>query len=192
MKIKFTKKQRKLVDAATWLFSLYGVKRVSVEEICKKASTSKMTFYKYFANKPEMVKTVLAVFFSELIEMFEIIDHENISFREKFDKMFALEVEKIKGVGQNFLVEISNPKGDLYEIYSAEISRYLGWFVKYYTEAQKRGDVRKNISIESIIFILGQFEDLMNKPEFIQMFPKYEDRIVELGNIFLYGIIEQN
>ena len=151
-----------------------------------------MTYYKHFANKHEMVKTVLTIFFGELIEMFEKFDRENISFREKFDKMFALEVEKIKGMGHDFLVEISNPKGDLYGTYSAAMASYLKWFAKYYRKAQKRGDVRKNISIESIIFILGQFEDLMNKPEFIQMFPKYEDRIVELGNIFLYGIIEQN
>jgi AcrR family transcriptional regulator len=190
--IEFTKKQRALVDAAIWLFSRHGVKRVSVEEICKKASTSKMTYYKYFSNKHEMVKTVLAVFFGELIEMFEKLDHKNISFKEKFDRMFALEVKKIKEMGQEFLMEISNPKGDLYKIYSDEMARYLKWFAKYYQKAQKRGDVRKNISIKSIIFIMGQFEDLINKPEMVQMFPKYEDRVMEIGNIFLYGIIEQN
>ena len=192
MKSEFTKKQRELVDAAIWLFSRYGVKRVSVEEICKKASVSKMTYYKYYSNKHEMVKTVLAVFFGELIEMFEKLDRKNISFKEKFDRMFALEVEKIKEMGQDLFMEISNPKGDLYEIYSDEMACYLEWFAKYYRKAQKRGDVRKNISIESIIFIMGQFEDLMNKPEMVKMFPKYEDRIMELGNIFLYGIIEQN
>ncbi|MCP4669963.1 MAG: TetR/AcrR family transcriptional regulator [Desulfobacula sp.] len=192
MKSGFTKKQRELVEAAMWLFSRHGVKRVSVKEICKKASTSKMTYYKYFSNKHEMVRTVLSVFFGELIEMFEKFDSENISFREKFDRMFALEIEKIKEMGQDFFEEISNPKGDLYKIYSDEMVRYLEWFAHYYRKAQERGDIRKNISIDSIIFIMGQLEDLMNKPEMVKMFPKYEDRIMELGNIFLYGIIEQN
>jgi len=192
LKTKFTKKQKELIASATSLFSQYGVKKVSVEEICKKASVSKMTYYKCFANKHKMVKTILAIMFESLIEEFEKIDHEDISFREKFDKMFSLEVKKIKEMGSDFFMEISNKEGDLYEIYSIEMSNYLEWFVKYYKNAQKRGDVRKNISINSIIFIIGQFEDLMNKPELIQMFPKYEDRMVELGNILLYGIVDKN
>ena len=33
------------------LFWKYGIRRVTVEEICEKSNVSKMTFYKYFPNK---------------------------------------------------------------------------------------------------------------------------------------------
>ena len=36
------------------LFWKYGIKRVSIEEICKEAKVSKMTFYKFFPNKIEL------------------------------------------------------------------------------------------------------------------------------------------
>ena len=41
-------KSKLIVETATDLFMRYGVKRVTVEEICQTAKISKMTFYKYF------------------------------------------------------------------------------------------------------------------------------------------------
>ena len=58
-----TKKQDQIIQAGRHLFWKYGMKRVSIEEICREAGVSKMTFYKYFANKTALalyiLKTVL-------------------------------------------------------------------------------------------------------------------------------------
>ena len=48
---KGSKKQQQIVNSGKELFFQYGVKRIRVEEICRKAKVSKMTFYKYFENK---------------------------------------------------------------------------------------------------------------------------------------------
>ena len=55
---KKSKKLCQISQTAETLFKLYGIKRVTVEEICKKANVSKMTFYKYFRNKIELVKHI--------------------------------------------------------------------------------------------------------------------------------------
>ncbi len=48
-----------IVEIASELFRKYGVKRVTVEEICTTAQISKMTFYKYFANKKELADYII-------------------------------------------------------------------------------------------------------------------------------------
>ena len=49
----------------------HGIKRVSIEEICREAGVSKMTFYKYFPNKLELVKSLFDILFDE--------NHEKLS-----------------------------------------------------------------------------------------------------------------
>lgn len=44
-------KQRELIETAAQLFFKHGFKRVTVEEICRTAKVSKVTFYRYFAAK---------------------------------------------------------------------------------------------------------------------------------------------
>ena len=49
-------KKQQIKKAAFSLFNKYGIKKVSVKEICKSSSTSKPTFYKFFPNKKHLAK----------------------------------------------------------------------------------------------------------------------------------------
>ena len=55
----YSVKHKKLIQTGKALFFKYGIKKVSVAEICKEAGVSKMTFYKHYANKGELAKEFL-------------------------------------------------------------------------------------------------------------------------------------
>src|SRR5574344_1474562 len=57
--ITLNKKKSDILEAAKALFWKYGFKRVSIEEICREAKVSKVTFYKFYPNKIELAKAVL-------------------------------------------------------------------------------------------------------------------------------------
>ena len=48
-----------IIENAYHLFMKYGIKRVSVQEICETAGVSKMTFYKHFKNKTDLAKALI-------------------------------------------------------------------------------------------------------------------------------------
>ena len=52
-------KKKQIVNTARELFWKHGFRRVSVEELCREANVSKMTFYKHFRNKDELVKFII-------------------------------------------------------------------------------------------------------------------------------------
>lgn len=60
----------KIVVLAADMFSLYGLKSVSIDDLCKKMSISKKTFYGCFATKEELVGAVL--------------EHKNLKLAEQF------------------------------------------------------------------------------------------------------------
>ena len=54
-----SKKKLQIVETAKDLFMRYGIRRVTIDEICRTAGASKMTFYKYFSNKIALLKEIL-------------------------------------------------------------------------------------------------------------------------------------
>lgn len=49
----------KIINLANEMFSLYGLKSVSIDDLCRKMSISKKTFYECFKTKEDLVDAVL-------------------------------------------------------------------------------------------------------------------------------------
>ncbi|NHZ86061.1 MAG: TetR family transcriptional regulator, partial [Planctomycetia bacterium] len=69
-------KRLQIIDSATDLFVKFGVKRVTVEEICQSAEVSKMTFYKYFNNKTELAECIIFSILDDAQKEFDSIWNE--------------------------------------------------------------------------------------------------------------------
>lgn len=64
-------KEEQIINAARELFKNYGFKKVSMDEIARKAGVTKRTVYKYFASKQDLLKFFIN---EELINMKKIIE----------------------------------------------------------------------------------------------------------------------
>lgn len=51
--------REKIIDAARGLFKQYGIKSVSMDDICKELGMSKKTLYNYFDQKDDLIEAVL-------------------------------------------------------------------------------------------------------------------------------------
>lgn len=79
------------VSTAKELFWKYGVKRVTIEEICKETPVSKMTFYKFFKNKEALAEYLLTNLLTEWHAQYRAIMKQNIPFASKITQVIALE-----------------------------------------------------------------------------------------------------
>ncbi len=64
------------------LFFKHGTKRITIEEICKTANTSKVTFYKYFNNKVDLVKYIRDEMMKEGFDQYDKICELDIPYRK--------------------------------------------------------------------------------------------------------------
>lgn len=64
-------KEQQIIEAARKLFSKYGFKKVSMDEIAREANVTKKTVYTYFSSKEELFKYFID---EELINMKKIIE----------------------------------------------------------------------------------------------------------------------
>lgn len=75
-------KEEQIINAARELFKTYGFKKVSMDEIARKAGVTKRTVYKYFSSKQELLKFFIN---EELINMKKIIEETEKKYSNFFE-----------------------------------------------------------------------------------------------------------
>jgi AcrR family transcriptional regulator len=178
---KRSKKETQIVETAEDLFMRYGVKRVTVEEICRRAGVSKMTFYKYFANKIELVRHLWNAWVDEGYERLDEIDEMDIPLPEKIQMMFDWKTDLLSKMSTEFLEEILP--------LDLEREKVLHRFMEFIIKAQKRGEIRAGINPEFLIAVLDKLQELGNNEELRARYPSLIEFNREIKDFFWYGVI---
>ena len=101
-----SKKRHRIVETATELFTRYGFRRVTIEEICRSAGASKMTFYKYFRNKMDLLRSIWDGWLDDGYRRLDEIDAMEIPFREKLERIVEFKMEMLVAMSPAFIDEI--------------------------------------------------------------------------------------
>ena len=185
-------KFKQIVITAKKLFYKFGIKRVSVEEICQTSQVSKMTFYKYFPNKIELAKYI----FSELINENEIkydkLMASDLSFAEKTDQVIKLKLDSMNSMSNDLIKEIMIANPEIQDLFHQKRQELYGKVIKQYIEAQKNGDIRPDIKPEFILYLLNALTELTKDENLLNIFPDLTEFVKELTNFFFYGILARS
>jgi len=91
-------KKTDILNAAQVLFSQFGLKKVTTDEIAKVARVSKATVYKYFQSKEEIFKKVVQTESDQLLlAIHEAVDKET-SVEKKFRAYLLTKIGRIHGL----------------------------------------------------------------------------------------------
>lgn len=133
-------RKQKVIDIAKELFSLYGFKKVSMDEIALKSGVTKRTIYKYFKDKDELLKYFIFEEYKKMEALIEGIENKNIDTTEKFHELICSLLDYKK---QNKLISAITKDAEIFESKSAQEScKIINNLVK--TTIQKR--IEKAIS----------------------------------------------
>lgn len=183
-------KRKQLIQTAKELFFKYGIKRVTVEEICKEANVSKMTFYKHFKNKNELVRTWLTEMTDEALERYNTLMQQDIPFEEKVRETIKMKLEGSDQMSQEFFSDyIPQADPELRDFIHQRMHETMGLLINDYAKAQKRGEIRQDMKIEFILWYLNKMLDLMEDEALQKMYDSPQDLIMEMVNFFFYGIM---
>jgi len=182
------KKQRQIVETARSLFMRYGVKRVTVEEICRKANVSKMTFYRYFADKTELFKYILNSWFEEAQNRANEIIAGNRPFAEELELIFRWKLELMAKMSDEFIREILDFDPEVKEFMEDYYRRSYKFFLDLVVRWQRKGAVRPGIRPELLIAIFNKYQELLADNELRRVYPDHSGFIKELHEILFYGI----
>jgi AcrR family transcriptional regulator len=185
--IKENRKYINLVETARDLFWKHGFKRVTVEEICREARVSKMTYYKYFPDKIELAKTVYDMVIRKGMKKFKEIMEEDISPEEKMKKFILLKMEGTDNMSREFLK-------DFYDHSDNELAKYVdekniqAWIEAKndFKKAQEKGMFRNNLNMDFMLYFINKVD--YTDEAMLKFFNSPQEMIMEVLNLFMYGI----
>lgn len=186
---KEPKKKTQIVQAADQLFKKFGIKKVTVEEICQEAGASKMTFYKYFANKIELVKYLWQQMTDDSMQKLDELDRRDIPFTEKIKVLLKMKEEATSEMGIEYIHDYLEVIPELHGFYSEIYSQVMVKFMDMIRRAQKMGEVRKSMRPEFFLAVVRQLTELAKDEKLAAMYNNYTEFALEVNNFLYYGIM---
>ena len=179
-----------ILNTARQLFWKHGIRRVSVEEICREAGASKMTFYRSFPNKIELAKAMLQKMFDESMNEYSAIMALDIPFEEKVQKQLLLKFKGARGISAELVRDIySNQEWGLREYMERRTEEALKVIMNDFAQAQQKGWIRQDLRLDFILFLLHRMQDWITNEQLLASYPDTQDLIMEITNFFFYGIM---
>jgi len=175
------------------LFWKFGYSRVTVEEICNKAGISKMTFYKYFSNKKELVKTIMDYLLEDSLGRYRRIAESDIPYPEKVKKYLLLKKEVVHHMSNEFYREyLKSQDPELTGHLAGFAEQSFKIFTEDFTRAQKKGEIRQDIKIGFIIYMMNHMVNFTDDDSLLEMYNEPEDLVMEVTNFLFYGILNRD
>ena len=187
---KQSEKFSAIVFAAKSLFWKHGIRRVSIEEICKKAGVSKMTCYKYFNNKTAIAKYLIENLFETGVKAYKEIYNSDIPYEEKVKMMVDLKMSNAHEMSQELMDDIyKNQEEELSETIETIKKKMIGVYLEDIREAQKTGEIRSDVKPEFMLYFLNNLTEMLTDQRLVGIYSNPEQMIAEVMNFFFYGIM---
>jgi AcrR family transcriptional regulator len=177
------KKYTQLVETAKRLFLKHGIKRVTVEEICEKASVSKVTFYKYFPDKMKLAHIIVELLNDEGFSKFDEINQMDIPYPDKVDLMTQWRAAFLSQMATEFIDDAL-----VFEDVQKEVeNRYLRNIVN----AQEKGEIRPDLSPELILLVTEKLNEIVKDGSWKAIFTDFNEFQRQIRQMYYYGLLEK-
>lgn len=186
-------KFRAIVDKGKELFWKYGIRRVSIEEICREAGVSKMTYYKFFPNKNSLVIHIMNTLMEHQIMRYRAFWESDISMEEKVEKTIQMKLDNVKDLSMEFVKDMySSTDEELKEYFRQRTQEALDMVRYDYREAQEKGLIRKDLSIDFIMYIMNHLSEIISDRKLFALYDDSGDLLRDVLEFFYYGIMPKN
>ena len=194
MKHTSNPKRELILKTGKELFWKFGFKRVTVEEICKEAGISKMTYYKFFTNKMELVKTIMDSLLQSGLDKYKKFMESDISYPEKVVKMIELKREQTHAMSSEFFRDYMQSGDPELISYLEDLSaKSLKMFMDDFQKAQENGDIRKDLKVEFIMAIMNHLIDIAQQDKaLLNLYDEPQELAVEMTTFLFYGILNRD
>jgi len=193
MSISSNPKYLQILHTGRKLFWKFGFKRVSIEEICKEAGVSKMTFYKHFPNKLELLKVVFDEIFEQALEKFSVLEDKSIAADDKLKLIISLKSSGISGISQELMKDLyGNPDPGPRRLIQDLSEKWLKEINRIFEGGKKDGWLRKDINIPFYFHLAQKMGELIADESLQAHFSNPEDVVMEVTNMMVYGIGPRN
>ena len=188
------KKDIFLKQVATELFYQQGWKLTSVAEICRVAGVSRVTFYKYFPTKQDLVKS--------------IFEERKNNIRQEFDRLLATKAD-LATVSQKILTmqqesmatlysaavlhDLNHDQDETLQAFFRQMAQEKYHYMHYFfSTLQQRKSIRNDFPVILIDVLIQKMDEMIHSSVLQQHYAGKEQQLFkDVLQLFLHGLTYQ-
>jgi AcrR family transcriptional regulator len=182
-------KQAAILSSARSLFLRHGIRRVSVEQVCRDARVSKRTFYKRFSNRDALAIRVIGELIEESTSRLEAILSADIAIEKKVREIIAAKSGLAAETSTEFYNELMTADSESGRFARRKQGEWDKRVRAFYAEAQARGEIRADLNVDLLMFMLVRARDITKDPELQRIQPDLSILAESIMKVFFYGIL---
>lgn len=183
------KKQGDILRTAEKLFMQFGYNKVTVEELCREAAVSKVTFYKYYPNKFAVLEDYLGSRLKLGWETFDRIRFADEPLQEKLHAMISMKESAVSHMTAVFYQSLVEGGDDVQELLGKWTSMSMEAMRQFFMDGQAKGEISQDYRIE---FLMHVYALIVADTQSESLSELYGDDLVKLSrdfmNFLFYGI----
>jgi AcrR family transcriptional regulator len=182
-------------NAAWELFSQFGVDKVSMTDIARKAGVSQATIYNNFGNKEALAREFVTAAVESLVSHVHEILLPERSYQDKMTGFFQFISTMMTGNKPSpSSIAIFTSSLDLQN--DPEIKRIrmeaqekmIALMLGLIEEGRQQGQVNPELSEEALRIYFTIFMDVFTHSEFQHQYSRHPNLLDELGSLMMYGL----
>lgn len=182
----------KIYQAAKELIWENGINNTNVADICNEAGVSKMTFYRKYENKKELLKLIIDDNYNRFNQKYDEIFQKDLPFNEKIMELIYAHSELLKGISKKYIDDIAHQdNAELKEFIQKKHMIYNESVVQLLIREQSKGNIRADVDIEFLNFFRNNIIELLFKPKLQKIYPDTEELIIQLIKMFYFGAVKR-
>ena len=176
------KKEGDILRTAEELFMQFGYNRVTVEEICREAGVSKVTFYKYFKNKFEVLHHYMTARLELGLETFERIRAADANLQQKMQAMIAMKESAVSHFTPVFYKSLRSGDESVQGLMHEWTILSMNAMRDFLEDGQQSGEIHPDYSIDFLLYVWSALSEMAGSEKVLAM---YHDDMIKLSKDFM-------
>ncbi len=181
--------------AALELFSQFGVEKVSIVEIARKAGVSQATIYNNFGSKETLAREFVTTIIDQLITSVQEIITPNQLYWEKlaaFMQFISASMAHTKpfeadgAVFSSSLDLLNDP--EIKKIRDSAQEKLTNLLLGLVQEGKEQGEINRDLSEEACRIYFKAFMDIFTDPQLQHQYSHDPKLVQDLGSLMIFGL----
>lgn len=171
------------------LYNRYGIQKVTIDEIASHANVSKVTIYKYFNSKEELISTIINEIYNNIIISTQKLIATEDDFLNKLTIITKSKMNSSSIFQGDFLEELFlSSNSEAFKKFHQQIKELM---FEFFEEGKKQGYIDKNINNEVLYTYSEIFNSgLQSLTSRNNLLLKDKEALSTLIHLYFHGLIE--
>ncbi len=174
------------------LSQLYGIRRITVDQLSRECGISKKSFYKYFQSKDELIWIVIREKFDQLRKDFRDVEKQEGDPLKRLYRFVEIALIQFGAVSTPMLEDVQK----FYPQINEELERFKSERITMIKDTVREGitsGVFENINLSIVAgFLTGAISNVLNPHFILENNLSVDETLRSFREIFLFGIVNSD